>query len=843
MIKALSMIYAIENINNSTLLPGITLGYEMYDSCSDPLKAIQATLRLIPESVTIKNVTECNQTEVIPAVKAVVGEQYSEMSISMSRILSIHFIPQISPASSAATLSDKVRFPSFLRTVPSDTHQTKAIAKLIRTLGWNWVGVITSDDDYGRSALHYLNIFLREEGICTAFSQIISTYVDHPSLPGEISNITNELVNCSANVVVVFVKAPIVIKLFKESIRRNISRTWIASDIWSNSNSVSRMENIEKVGTILGLNFKLGHVPGFAEFLKNLQPPRQGAINTFLDEYKTLRFGCTEEYIKYLECISSSSKDCNHSDSIQQKSPLACKVENVSFANDDYLVHSAELSTVYSTYLAVTAIAQALKNIVCRNGKCEDLTFSPHKLLNELKNNNFSYNGEMFHFDRFGDILNGYNVINWITKNSSTEFRFVGKYDILDAIITLNRSLFWNTEDSMVPISNCSKQCTPGHYKKHSFISCCYECIPCTEGYYSPAADMNECLKCPITQWSANGSARCENRTIEYFRWNDPFAIVLTSFAALGFLLVLIIAIVFIKHADTPAVKAAGGNYTYLLCVSLLFSLVSIGFFIGQPSDIFCQIRQPLYGISFTLCVSCILIKSVRILLAFESGKRGRQIVTITYQPAVVISVLTGFQLCVSMLWLFFKGPFVTKIYTIPQLLSLQCDEGSYVGFGIMLGFICFLAFACFILAFKGRKLPEKYNEARCITFSMLIYLFIWIGFIPIYINTSGMYLSAVQVIAIIASNYGVISCHLFPACYIILFKRKSNNRARYLQCIHAFCKAQRSVLSLSQNNSDFQVPPTDITAGAAGLKNCTMPVQNTLSATLSVRRRRFKSC
>ncbi|XP_075453822.1 G-protein coupled receptor family C group 6 member A-like isoform X2 [Ascaphus truei] len=270
MIKALSMIYAIENINNSTLLPGITLGYEMYDSCSDPLKAIQATLRLIPESVTIKNVTECNQTEVIPAVKAVVGEQYSEMSISMSRILSIHFIPQISPASSAATLSDKVRFPSFLRTVPSDTHQTKAIAKLIRTLGWNWVGVITSDDDYGRSALHYLNIFLREEGICTAFSQIISTYVDHPSLPGEISNITNELVNCSANVVVVFVKAPIVIKLFKESIRRNISRTWIASDIWSNSNSVSRMENIEKVGTILGLNFKLGHVPGFAEFLKNL---------------------------------------------------------------------------------------------------------------------------------------------------------------------------------------------------------------------------------------------------------------------------------------------------------------------------------------------------------------------------------------------------------------------------------------------------------------------------------------------------------------------------------------------------------------------------------------------
>ncbi|KAM5165194.1 G-protein coupled receptor family C group 6 member A-like [Mantella aurantiaca] len=319
---------------------------------------------------------------------------------------------------------------------------------------------------------------------------------------------------------------------------------------------------------------------------------------------------------------------------------------------------------------------------------------------------------------------------------------------------------------------------------------------------------MIECLKCSHSQWSKNGSSYCENRTIEYFRWKDPFAITLVIFAALGALVVLLSIYLFVKNADTPAVKAAGGHYTYLFMISLICSLASIMFFIGEPNNTVCKIRQPLYGISFTVSVSCILIKSMRILLAFESASRGKKLVTLTYQPIVIVSILTGIQVSICILWLSLKGPYFTDTYNIPEYIMLLCDEGSYVGFGIMLGYIGLLALVCFLLAYKGRKLPGKYNEARCITFSMLVFMFVWILFIPIYVNiNSGVYLSAVQAVAILASIYGVISCHILPVCYVVIFKRDSCDRESYLQSIFTFYTAKRRVASVCQKPPDKGPP------------------------------------
>ncbi|XP_073481318.1 G-protein coupled receptor family C group 6 member A-like isoform X2 [Aquarana catesbeiana] len=705
MVDALSMIYTIEKINNSTFLQGIKLGYEIYDSCSDPLKAVQATLKLLPEIFAINNSTQCNSTEVIPAIKVVLGEVSSENSISIGRILSSYFIPQISRASTADILSNQMRYPSFLRTIPRDFYQTKAIMDLIKAFKWNWIGIIASDDEYGRSALNLLSSLFIDNGVCTAFVKTVPSYARHPSLPNSLYNVISDLKTSTTKVIISFAKDSIMAELFRIAIDENISRTWIASDNWINSKLVASIEGIEKVGTIFGFTFASGFIPGIEDYLKNLFPSNDIATNEILDEYKMWRFGCSEDYREYLRCLNSTADNCTVPASAMHKSPLACIVDDVSWQNDDYLVKFIEVA--YSTALSVTATAQALKNIICKDGTCnKDLQVSPRK----------------------------------------------------------------------VPFSNCTATCKPGFFKKHSFISCCYECIACAENTYSPMPDMVECFVCPSHQWSSNGSSWCENKKVQYLEWKDPFAVTLLTFASFGIAVLLLIGILFVKNANNSSVKAAGGHYAYLLIVSLIFSSASIWLFIGEPNAVVCQIRQPLYGISFTFAVSCILIKSIMILIAFESAKKGKLIGNFTRQRSIIVmAVLTGSQVVICLVWLILNSPSPMTDNSIPQLIIKYCDEGSYVAFGIMLGYIGMLALTCFLLAYKGRKLPEKYNEARSITFSMLVYMFVWILFIPVYKNSKGMYLSAVQIVAILSSISGIIGCHLLPVCYIVIFKQTDN--------------------------------------------------------------------
>ncbi|XP_064411293.1 G-protein coupled receptor family C group 6 member A [Latimeria chalumnae] len=195
-VRSLAMIYTIESINNSTLLPGIKLGYEIYDTCADVSKAIPAALRFISKlNATNRHVEViCNYSGYTPAVKAVVGATYSEVSIAVSRVLSFFLIPQVSYVSSASILSDRVRFPSFFRTVPSDKQQMKALALLASEFEWNWIGVVTSDDDYGRTALEDFLTEVKNRNICTAFQEYLPSYVGHENVLNRTKKIVKKII-------------------------------------------------------------------------------------------------------------------------------------------------------------------------------------------------------------------------------------------------------------------------------------------------------------------------------------------------------------------------------------------------------------------------------------------------------------------------------------------------------------------------------------------------------------------------------------------------------------------------------------------------------------------------
>ncbi|XP_048831482.1 G-protein coupled receptor family C group 6 member A-like [Brienomyrus brachyistius] len=832
-VETLAVVHTIDVINKQGFLPGIHIGYLICDDCSYPTEALHIIDHMMSTNQT--SYTQCDSLG-HPVVKAVLGARFSEVSITMARLLALYMVPQISMSSSADILDDKLRFPSFLRTVPSDVHQTKAIVRLMTYFHWDWIGTVSGDDDYGMEALRNFLLDAAGERICVDYQEVIPQYLNNDNSGTIISQVAQKIRSSGAQVVLIILKEELVMKLFAEMIRTNTTRIWIASDAWSLSGLLASMPGINNVGDIFGFSFMTGPNPGFSDFLQNLQP-EPGSVNHFIEEYKNLRFGCTPEILEYRKCLANNASDsCPAPASLSFTSPSACNITDPQEANDDFLLQAVNINVTYSQRLAVWSLAHALKKLLnCNETVCQgDEDFPPWKLLAELKNISFTLDNAQFSFNENGSFSSGYDLINWVRDGSYRTFRTIGIYNISEDDLEIKLDeIDQETRNNTVLSFKCLPICPRGKVQAVSNLSCCSECADCQEGTFSDLEGQAECEACPNGTWSMTGSEQCQPRNETFFSLDDPYGIVLLTFECLGVLLLLVVLVIFLVARDSPPVKVAGGNLCYVMMAGLLVSFVGVIFFMLKPTDAICQIRQTMYGMGFTLCVSCILIKAFRTFLAFLFDLHQQHNLKKLYKPIIIIVLFTIIQGFICMFWLVFDSPRLDSITSNQSMeIQLQCIEGSGVGFSVMLSYIGLLAFICFLLAFKGRKVPHRFNETGYIIFSMLIYLFVWVCFIPIYI-TKNQQRSAVQASAIVVSNYGIIFCHFFPKCYMILCKKKQDlSLQAYLDKVSIFSITSSNLAvaraSVDSGNGDMESVSTPnsmssevITASVSTMATC----------------------
>ncbi|XP_011483296.1 G-protein coupled receptor family C group 6 member A [Oryzias latipes] len=780
---ALAMVNAIEVVNRSPLLTeaNVSLGYHILDSCSDVSTALRATEDFLQRGAPLKPVT------------AVVGASFSETSIAVARLLTLNMIPQISYASTAVILSDKSRFPAFMRTVPNDEHQIAAMVTLLTAYNWTWVGVVTTDGDYGRSALENFGTLASENGICVAFRIVLPESVTSHDIQSAIRDTAKTIYNNpKVQVIVSFAKPTHMVYLYQElrneMLRvgqgpKSMRRLWVASDSWASSSSARGNLSLEEIGQVIGFTFKKGNLTSFESYLDRLGSGE-------------LSFDRNDPFIQELFTQLNGS---GYTDS-----ELASKAAGI-------LKQNTQADTIFSIELAVSAIAEAVASI-CRSRECKGPgALPPWEVLQALWMQEFTLDNHSYRFNSRGDINLGYDVKLWSSDGGNDIIlNLVLEYHVKNNSFTNVNNIFMQLPVLQDIISKCSNSCVPGEFKKtaEGQHTCCYECVSCTENYYSNDTDMDLCLSCdPRTQWSPAGSSTCITKALLFFSWNDGFAVVLLTFSALGIVLVLLVSALFLYHRDTPVVKAAGGPLSLIMLFSLILSYISAILFVGRPTHLQCNARQVLYSISFTLCVSCILVKTLKILLAFQFNLGPQGVLRRLYHPYIIITLCVALQAVICICWLVFASPFM-QITIQPTTLLEDCHEGSYLAFGVMLGYIAVLAFVCFICAFKGRKLPHQYNEARFITFSMLLYLISWMLFIPIYVTTTGLYVPAVEMVVILLSNYGILCCHFFPKCYIILLKKEQNTSSAFRKNLYEYSnKTTNSVTESSNSQCHFKPP------------------------------------
>ncbi|XP_061447552.1 vomeronasal type-2 receptor 26-like [Rhineura floridana] len=726
---------------------------------------------------------------------AIIGGLTPHNSKQMPHILNIYKMAQLSYGSFDLALSDKKQFPSVYRMIPNERLQYAGIVQLLQHFGWTWIGLIVSDDDNGEMLLRTLISWLLQSNICIAFKEIIptlkKTWDEALHMNKKLERISSVLTSIKANMILVHgnsrsMEGLRMVLSIHENVEMNpAERVWVITAHWDFAsvfhNTVFTPKSFN--GT-LSFILHTNDVAEYKEFLETLNPNQSPLY--FIHNFWSSAFMCS--FPKYYLHMPGTG-NCTGEEKLRS---LPTTVFEMGMSGQSYSIYNAVYAVAHALHAMLSSRSKhrAMGDITTR--KYLDVhPWQLHFFLKHIYFNNSA--GEEIFFDKNGELATGYDIINTIMFPNKSICRVrvgrMGQWAPEEKQFTINESaIVWNQKfKQILPQSTCVESCNPGHSKivREGEQICCYDCPQCSEGMISNLTDAVNCNKCPEDQHPNKNQNHCIPKLIVYLSYGDPLGMILVSFALLLSLITLVVMWIFIQHQNTPIVKANNWNITCTLLTSLLLCFLCSFLFTGRPGKVTCLLRQAVFGIIFSLAVSCVLAKTITVVLAFMATKPGNRIrkwVGKTLTVSVII-LCTLIQTGICVVWLATSPPFPEfDMHSQTDQIVMQCNEGSALMFYTVLGYMGLLAIISFIVAFFARKLPDTFNEAKLITFSMLMFCSVWLSFVPTYLSTKGKYMVAVEIFSILASSAGLLGCIFLPKFYIIILRPELNTRDQLIR-------------------------------------------------------------
>ncbi|XP_005371821.1 vomeronasal type-2 receptor 116-like [Microtus ochrogaster] len=396
-----------------------------------------------------------------------------------------------------------------------------------------------------------------------------------------------------------------------------------------------------------------------------------------------------------------------------------------------------------------------------------------------------STDGDQICFDEKKNHVGKYDIQNFMVHINHTFLVKVGEFvskSPQDQDLFINEVMIkWPRNFNQSPQSVCTQSCGPGFWKslEKDKPICCFSCVFCPERHISNQTDQQECIPCPIQEYPNPERNSCLPKSVTFLSFDDSLGMALACTALCLSVTTAVVFRIFLKHQDSPIVKANNRTLSFILLISLLLCFLCPFLFIGQPNTASCILQQITFALVFTLALSTVLTKTIAVILAFRIMTPGRTMrrlfVSGIYNSVIPICVLI--QLILLGFWLGTSPPYIeVDEHSEHDHIIILCNKGSVTAFYCVLAYLGILALVSFTVAFLARNLPDTFNEAKFLTFSMLVFCSVWVTFLPVYHSTKDRTVVAVEVFSILASTAGLLGCIFFPKCYIILLRPDKNS-------------------------------------------------------------------
>ncbi|XP_048372772.1 vomeronasal type-2 receptor 26-like [Sphaerodactylus townsendi] len=679
--------------------------------------------------------------------------------------------------------------------VSNEANLYPGIIQLLLHFEWTWVGLLAIDDHSGEHFLKILEPLLSKNGICLAFAERIPPKLQWDSaydFRNIIPNIELVFVDARVSTFILYGDSRTLIILNGYFFLGDISCDHIFGKVWILTaqidftlSGLQRFWDFHFFHGAISFAIHSNQLPGFRAFVRDIK------VNE-VEENGFLKFFWAQAF----NCIFVNGNESTEVDS-------ACTGEEKLESLPNNIFEMAMSGHSYSINNAVHAVARALHTLYSsrfnlgarKSGKRSEFQdLRPWQLHPFLQSNSFNNSaGEKVSFNSYREVEEGFDLTNLVTFPNESHLRVkVGRLDptALEGkeLILHENLIVWQTTFKQVPpLSECNTHCGPGSQKKKKEGEkfCCYDCNPCTEGKISRKKDVDDCIDCPEDEYPSEEKDRCLPKSTHFLSHEETLGVSLASIAMSFFLVTALVLSTFVKNKDSPIVKANNRDITYALLASLSLCFLCSLLFLGKPSKVTCLLRQSAFGIIFTVAVSCILAKTVTVVVAFVATKPGsnmRKWVGKRLTNSVVLSC-SFIQAVICLVWLGTSPPFPDiDTQSLTREIIAECNEGSVLMFYTVLGYMGLLSLITLIVAFFARKLPDSFNEAKFITFSMLVFCSVWVSFLPTYLSTKGKYMVAVEIFSILASSAGMLGCIFFPKCYIILLRPEMNTKGHVMR-------------------------------------------------------------